>query len=163
MGTEVVRMAACPSAPRGLRQAELAANRIVWQDVPVLVSYPHPRRNCRPCLPLKKRLRAGAHRDHPGRGRLRLLRHHTRTTGQVGQIKILASEEFQGGVRLSVVCGPVHWRRRGHARPTGGDPGTAFCQGRPDCCGGASVYDEYNRTQVYTLDYFAASCLTPLR
>ena len=30
---------------------------------------------------------------------------HTRTTGQVGQIKILASENYKGGVRLSVVCG----------------------------------------------------------
>ena len=30
---------------------------------------------------------------------------HTATTGQVGQIKILASENYKGGVRLSVVCG----------------------------------------------------------
>ena len=30
---------------------------------------------------------------------------HTRTTGQVGQIKILTSENYKGGVRLSIVCG----------------------------------------------------------
>ena len=30
---------------------------------------------------------------------------HTATTGQVGQIKILAAENYKGGVRLSVVCG----------------------------------------------------------
>ena len=41
MGTEVVRMdTSVPISPEGLRQAELAANRIVWQDVPVLISYP---------------------------------------------------------------------------------------------------------------------------
>ena len=72
VGTEVVRMdTSVPISPEGLRQAELAANRIVWQDVPVLIS-------------------CGT---------------HTRTTSQVGQIKILASENYKGGVRLSVVCG----------------------------------------------------------
>ena len=30
---------------------------------------------------------------------------HTATTGQVGQIKILAAENYKGGVRLSIVCG----------------------------------------------------------
>ena len=30
---------------------------------------------------------------------------HTAATGQVGQIKILTSENYKGGVRLSVVCG----------------------------------------------------------
>ena len=41
VGTEVVRMdTSVPISPEGLRQAELAANRIVWQDVPVLISYP---------------------------------------------------------------------------------------------------------------------------
>ena len=41
VGTEAVRMdTSVPISPEGLRQAELAANRIVWQDVPVLISYP---------------------------------------------------------------------------------------------------------------------------
>lgn len=30
---------------------------------------------------------------------------HTAAAGQVGQIKILTSENYKGGVRLSVVCG----------------------------------------------------------
>ncbi len=43
VGTEAVRMdTSVPIAPEGLRQAELAANRIIWQDVPVLITYPTP-------------------------------------------------------------------------------------------------------------------------
>ena len=30
---------------------------------------------------------------------------HTAATGAVGQIKILAAENYKGGVRLSIVCG----------------------------------------------------------
>ena len=54
----------------------------------------------------KRDRRAGAHRDSSGRGRLRLgCGTHTAATGQVGQIKILTSENYKGGVRLSIVCG----------------------------------------------------------
>ena len=40
VGTEAVRMDTSVPISRGLQAGELAANRIVWQDVPVLVSYP---------------------------------------------------------------------------------------------------------------------------
>ncbi len=41
IGSEAVRMdTSVPISAEGLQAAELAANRIVWQDVPVLVSYP---------------------------------------------------------------------------------------------------------------------------
>ena len=41
IGSEAVRMdTSVPISAEGLQAAELAANRIVWQDVPVLISYP---------------------------------------------------------------------------------------------------------------------------
>ncbi len=76
---------------------------------------------------------------------------HTRTTGQVGQIKILASENYKGGVRLSVVCGPGAGGGTGHARTAGGYRCAALCQGRPDRCGGAPGVRRVYCTQVYTL------------
>lgn len=77
IGSDAVRMdTSLPISAEGLREAELAANRIVWENVPVLITYPTPRRAGGADLPQQKRdRRAGAHRDHPGRGRLRLLRH----------------------------------------------------------------------------------------
>mgnify|MGYP000338053994 CR=1 FL=1 len=106
IGSEAVRMdTSVPISAEGLQAAELAANRIVWQDVPVLVSYPTGRSLPPLSTAPKEDRRAGAHRDHSRCGCLRLLRHphpHHRTGGtdqNSGQ------RELQGGVRLSVVCG----------------------------------------------------------
>ena len=91
---------------QGLREAELAANRIVWQDVPVLISYPTPEELAALTYRSKKEI-AGQVRivTIPGADVCACCGTHTATTGQVGQIKILASENYKGGVRLSVVCG----------------------------------------------------------
>ena len=41
IGSDAVRMdTSVPISAEGLREAELAANRIVWQNVPVLITYP---------------------------------------------------------------------------------------------------------------------------
>ena len=41
IGTDAVRMdTSVPISAEGLREAELAANRIVWQNVPVCITYP---------------------------------------------------------------------------------------------------------------------------
>ena len=43
IGAEAVRMdTSVPISAEGLRAAELEANRIVWQDVPVVITYPTP-------------------------------------------------------------------------------------------------------------------------
>ena len=107
VGTEVVRMdTSVPISPEGLRQAELAANRIVWQDVPVLVSYPTREELAALVYRSKKEIEGQVRIvTIPGADVCACCGTHTRTTGQVGQIKILASENYKGGVRLSVVCG----------------------------------------------------------
>ena len=59
IGSEAVRMdTSVPISAEGLRAAELAANRIVWQDVPVLVSYP-TRRSLPPLSTAPKRRSKG--------------------------------------------------------------------------------------------------------
>ena len=107
IGSEAVRMdTSVPISAEGLREAELAANRIVWQDVPVLITYPTPEELTALTYRSKKEI-AGQVRivTIPGADVCACCGTHTATTGQVGQIKILASENYKGGVRLSVVCG----------------------------------------------------------
>ena len=107
VGTEAVRMdTSVPISPEGLRQAELAANRIVWQDVPVLISYPTREELAALVYRSKKEIEGQVRIvTIPGADVCACCGTQTRTTGQVGQIKILASENYKGGVRLSVVCG----------------------------------------------------------
>ena len=41
IGSDAVRMdTSVPIPAEGLREAELAANRIIWENVPVLITYP---------------------------------------------------------------------------------------------------------------------------
>ena len=107
IGSEAVRMdTSVPISAEGLQAAELAANRIVWQDVPVLVSYPTREELAALVYRSKKEIEGQVRIvTIPGADVCACCGTHTRTTGQVGQIKILASENYKGGVRLSVVCG----------------------------------------------------------
>ena len=76
IGSEAVRMdTSVPISPEGLRQAELEANRFVWRDLPVQITYPS--------------------REE--------LAHMTYRSKKL--IKILAAEHYKGGMRLAVVCG----------------------------------------------------------
>ena len=85
IGSEAVRMdTSVPISAEGLRAAELAA--LVYRS--------------------KKEIEGQVRIvTIPGADVCACCGTHTRTTGQVGQIKILASENYKGGVRLSVVCG----------------------------------------------------------
>ena len=107
IGSDAVRMdTSVPISAEGLREAELAANRIIWENVPVLITYPTPEELAALTYRSKKEI-AGQVRivTIPGADVCACCGTHTATTGQVGQIKILASENYKGGVRLSVVCG----------------------------------------------------------
>jgi len=78
----------------------------VWQDVPVLISYPTREELAALVYRSKKEIEGQVRIvTIPGANACACCGTHTRTTGQVGQIKILASENYKGGVRLSVVCG----------------------------------------------------------
>ena len=107
IGSDAVRMdTSVPISADGLREAELAANRIVWQDVPVVITYPTREELSSLTYRSKKEIEGQVRIvTIPGADVCACCGTHTRTTGQVGQIKILASESYKGGVRLSVVCG----------------------------------------------------------
>ena len=126
IGSEAVRMdTSVPISAEGLQAAELAANRIVWQDVPVLVSYP-----------TREELAALVYRSKK------------EIEGQVRIVTIPGADvcdqdpcqrELQGrcaaerGVRpAGIAC------CTGYAPAAGRDRGTALGQSRPDRCGGAS-------------------------
>ncbi len=107
IGSDAVRMdTSVPISAEGLREAELAANRIIWENVPVLITYPTPEELAALTYRSKKEI-AGQVRivTIPGADVCACCGTHTAATGQVGQIKILTSENYKGGVRLSVVCG----------------------------------------------------------
>ena len=43
IGSDAVRMdTSVPISAEGLREAETAANRVIWEDVPVVITYPTP-------------------------------------------------------------------------------------------------------------------------
>ena len=107
IGADAVRMdTSVPISAEGLRAAELAANRVIWQNVPVLITYPTPAELAALTYRSKKEI-AGQVRivTIPGADVCACCGTHTAFTGQVGQIKILTAENYKGGVRLSIVCG----------------------------------------------------------
>ena len=146
VGTEAVRMdTSVPISPEGLRQAELAANRIVWHDVPVLISYPTREELAALVYRSKKEIEGQVRIvTIPGADVCACCGTHTRTTGQVGQIKILASENYKGGVRLSVVCGARALEAAQAMRARQADIG-ALLSAKADQTAVAvhRVYDEY--------------------
>lgn len=107
IGSEAVRMdTSVPISAEGLLAAEQEANAVIWRNVPVLISYPTPGELAGLVYRSKKEIE----------GQVRIVTipdadvcaccgTHTATTGAVGQIKILAAENYKGGLRLSVVCG----------------------------------------------------------
>ena len=95
-----------PISAEGLREAELAANRMVWQNVPVLITYPTREELARMTYRSKKEIEGQVRIvTIPGADVCACCGTHTAATGAVGQIKILAAENYKGGVRLSIVCG----------------------------------------------------------
>ena len=146
IGTEAVRMdTSVPISPEGLQAAELAANRIVWQDVPVVVSYPTQQELAALVYRSKKEIQGQVRIvTIPGADICACCGTHTRTTGQVGQIKILAAENYKGGVRLSVVCGQRALLAAQEMRQRQADIG-ALLSAKADQTAVAvhRVYDEY--------------------
>ena len=107
IGSDAVRMdTSVPISAEGLREAELAANRIVWQNVPVLITYPTREELARMTYRSKKEIEGQVRIvTIPGADVCACCGTHTAATGAVGQVKILAAENYKGGVRLSIVCG----------------------------------------------------------
>ncbi len=107
IGSEAVRMDTdIHLTADQLQEAELEANRSVWQDVPVLISYPSAQELAGLVYRSKKAIDGQVRIvTIPGADVCACCGTHTATSGQVGLIKITASEHYKGGMRLAVLCG----------------------------------------------------------
>ena len=146
IGSDAVRMdTSVPISAEGLREAELAANRIVWQNVPVLITYPTREELARMTYRIKKEIEGQVRIvTIPGADVCACCGTHTAATGAVGQIKILAAENYKGGVRLSIVCGERALLAAQAMRQRQADIG-ALLSAKPSETAHAvhRVYDEY--------------------
>ena len=146
IGSDAVRMdTSVPISAEGLREAELAANRIVWQNVPVLITYPTREELARMTYRSKKEIEGQVRIvTIPGADVCACCGTHTASTGAVGQIKILAAENYKGGVRLSIVCGERALLAAQAMRQRQADIG-ALLSAKPSETAHAvhRVYDEY--------------------
>ena len=146
IGSDAVRMdTSVPISAEGLREAELAANRIVWQNVPVLITYPTREELARMTYRSKKEIEGQVRIvTIPGADVCACCGTHTAATGAVGQIKILAAENYKGGVRLSIVCGEQALLAAQAMRQRQADIG-ALLSAKPSETAHAvhRVYDEY--------------------
>ena len=107
IGPDTVRMdMSLELTAQQLADAELAANQVVWQDVPVQCAWPGPEQLADAEYRSKKVLDGPVRLvTVPGADCCACCGTHLYTTGQVGAIKILSSQNYKGGVRLTVACG----------------------------------------------------------
>lgn len=95
-----------PLSEEELREAENRANQAVFENRPVLVCYPSP--EARSQMAYRSKIELG---DEvrvvtiPGSDACACCGIHVRTTGEIGLIKILSSQKYKGGTRLSIACG----------------------------------------------------------
>ncbi len=89
-----------------LAQLEQEANRCLWLDIPVKITYPSPEELSRIHYRSKKEL-TGPVRivEFPGADCCACCGTHVTSAGQVGLIKLLSMQKFREGVRIELVCG----------------------------------------------------------
>ena len=89
-----------------VRQVERLANRYIWEDHPVDISYPSPEELSSLSYRSKKEL-TGQVRivSWPGADRCACCGTHVRSSGQVGIVKLLSCQKFREGVRIEMVSG----------------------------------------------------------
>ena len=95
-----------PFTAEELQELELRANRVIYENQPVIIEYPPQEELDQMDYRSKKKLT----------GAIRIVKvgdsdccaccaPHVRTTGEIGIIKIVNAENYKGGVRLTIVCG----------------------------------------------------------
>ena len=91
--------------------AEEEANRVIWADTPVEITYPSPAEleqlNYRSKKALTGQVRIVT---FPGADCCACCGTHVRRAGEVGIIKVLSCQKFREGVRLEILCGSRAYR-----------------------------------------------------
>ena len=107
IGAEAVRMdTSVPIPPEGLQAAELAANRIIWQNVPVVITYPTREELAQMTYRSKKEIEGQVRIvTIPGADICACCGTHVSNTGEIGLLRIFSCVRFHDGVRLELLCG----------------------------------------------------------
>lgn len=95
-----------PLSPDQLREVEMRANRAVWDNLPVSVTWPSAQ--VLETLPYRsKKELDGDIRivEIPGVDRCACCAPHVLRTGEIGVIKFISAESYKGGVRVYMLCG----------------------------------------------------------
>ena len=96
----------CPIPPEELPEVERAANAVIWEDRPFLVSHPGPAEL--EALPYRsKKALEGDVRivTVPGADCCACCGTHVKSAGAVGLIKLISSKPFREGVRIELLAG----------------------------------------------------------
>ncbi len=92
--------------PEQLREIELRANEIIYQNLPVEISYPSKEElstlSYRSKIEIEGQVRIVT---IPGVDICACCAPHVATTGAIGMIKIVGCQSHRGGVRLTILCG----------------------------------------------------------
>ncbi len=89
-----------------LQKLEDAANRYIWEDHPIVITYPTPEELPHVEYRSKKEL-TGQVRivSFPGADTCACCGTHVRSSGQIGLVKLLSVQKFRDGVRIELACG----------------------------------------------------------
>ena len=89
-----------------LRQLEQAANRYIWEDHPIVITYPTAAELETLEYRSKKAIDGQVRiTSFPGADTCACCGTHVRSSGQVGLVKLLSVQKFREGVRIELVCG----------------------------------------------------------
>ena len=100
-----------PMTADELAEIELAANRVIWENRPILVSYPAPEELAALDYRSKKAL-SGEVRivECPGADRCACCGTHVRSAGEIGLIRLISVKPFRAGVRIELLAGRRAYR-----------------------------------------------------
>ena len=89
-----------------LRELEDAANQYIWENHPIVITYPTPEELAVLEYRSKKEL-SGRVRivSFPGADTCACCGTHIASSGQVGLVKLLSAQKFREGVRIELICG----------------------------------------------------------
>lgn len=95
-----------PLSEEQLWQLEAAANRYIWENHPISITFPSPQEletlDYRSKKALTGRVRIVS---FPGADTCACCGTHVAFSGQVGLVKLLSMQKFRDGVRIELVCG----------------------------------------------------------
>ena len=95
-----------PFSAQELEEAERLANEVIYQNIPFRIFYPTPEELSQLTYRSKKELTGPVRLVQAGDQDLcACCAPHVALSGEIGMIKIVAAENYKGGVRLTLLCG----------------------------------------------------------